>query len=480
MKSFIFLLVPFIIYSQEYNYIYGLEFPSNTEHPSDAMVAFKFDSPQDDGMPIFGPSNHGCTYIWEYYPYYQIGYYSVVWYSNLGAAYWNDGHADYYWGCNPWPDDGTYGLDHYWEMAGANTDADNSYARDLNHSPVIYNTSYKQAFRVIDNGDGSRTCIFYTDLSDTSNNKVIEVKSDAAFDNVLPPITAITWGENPWWNIHGHERLNGILGRIKIIDTVLTGSDIISEANDMTQLITGKAQRNIWWGITNFEHVDSLRSDYGTGRLFHWAGNDKAIIIAIDSVLVYDRPIAVDDNFVTPEGTEIILDILANDIDVDNKIDPSTVMMTSIPTYGTVPGVNSITGAVTYLPNSNFNGIDGFTYTVSDDSGSVSNEATVKITVLSGISDIYSGIPREHVLFQNYPNPFNPSTKIKFGLPKAEHVRIFVYNILGQKIRTLLDGQKLPGYYVLEFNAVDLPSGIYFLKIETKEFQKVNKMILLK
>jgi hypothetical protein len=79
-----------------------------------------------------------------------------------------------------------------------------------------------------------------------------------------------------------------------------------------------------------------------------------------------------------------------------------------------------------------------------------------------------------------YPNPFNPNTTIKFHLPNSEHVRLEVYNNIGQKIKTLVDREMNAGEYIVEFNAESLSSGIYLYKIEAGEFQDVKKMILIK
>jgi hypothetical protein len=88
--------------------------------------------------------------------------------------------------------------------------------------------------------------------------------------------------------------------------------------------------------------------------------------------------------------------------------------------------------------------------------------------------------PEIYFLANNYPNPFNPSTKIKFTLPKAEKVKIAVYNTIGQKIETLLNQSMKAGFYEVEFNAVYLSSGVYFYRIEAGEFQYVKKMVLIK
>jgi hypothetical protein len=83
-------------------------------------------------------------------------------------------------------------------------------------------------------------------------------------------------------------------------------------------------------------------------------------------------------------------------------------------------------------------------------------------------------------LFQNYPNPFNPSTKISFSIPSKQIITIKVYDILGNEISTLINEEKSSGLYVINFNGENLPSGIYFCKLQAKNFAMTKKMILLK
>ena len=86
----------------------------------------------------------------------------------------------------------------------------------------------------------------------------------------------------------------------------------------------------------------------------------------------------------------------------------------------------------------------------------------------------------DYYLEQNYPNPFNPSTKINFGLKKAGEVEISVYNILGNKVATLVNGYNSAGKHSVLFNASTLSSGIYIYKIVTNEFTQSRKMLMLK
>ncbi len=84
-------------------------------------------------------------------------------------------------------------------------------------------------------------------------------------------------------------------------------------------------------------------------------------------------------------------------------------------------------------------------------------------------------------LAQNYPNPFNPATKIKFSIPEACHVTLRVFNSLGQEIKMLLNSTLEAGDYEEQFNASNLPSGVYFYQLEAGEkYQNQKKMLLLK
>jgi len=94
-------------------------------------------------------------------------------------------------------------------------------------------------------------------------------------------------------------------------------------------------------------------------------------------------------------------------------------------------------------------------------------------------------IPKVYELSQNYPNPFNPTTTIKYQLPEDTKVEIAVYNILGQKVRTLVNEKRTAGYYSVIWNGKDdsnntVGSGIYFYKISTEKYSEIKKMLLMK
>jgi hypothetical protein len=89
-------------------------------------------------------------------------------------------------------------------------------------------------------------------------------------------------------------------------------------------------------------------------------------------------------------------------------------------------------------------------------------------------------IPTIYSLSQNYPNPFNPTTKIQYSLPEASYVRLSVYNGMGQEVMQLVNENQSAGKYIIDFNAQNLPSGIYFYRLQTSKFVDTKKMLLLK
>ncbi len=96
-----------------------------------------------------------------------------------------------------------------------------------------------------------------------------------------------------------------------------------------------------------------------------------------------------------------------------------------------------------------------------------------------------SEMPKEFVLNQNYPNPFNPTTEVTYSVPMKSKIRLSVYNMMGQKIATLFDGEQAAGSYSATWDARDefgrvMPSGIYFCRMETESMSKTVKMALMK
>lgn len=105
---------------------------------------------------------------------------------------------------------------------------------------------------------------------------------------------------------------------------------------------------------------------------------------------------------------------------------------------------------------------------------------TIKYSQSVGINQINSNIPDKFNLSQNYPNPFNPTTNIEFSLPEKSFVKLKVFDITGKEVAQLVNENLSAGTFRYEFNAENLPSGLYFYKLETEKFSETKKMIILK
>ena len=103
------------------------------------------------------------------------------------------------------------------------------------------------------------------------------------------------------------------------------------------------------------------------------------------------------------------------------------------------------------------------------------------VTVLNpvGVSD-QNLVVNKFELEQNYPNPFNPSTVIRYTIAEKSNVTLTVYNSIGIKISTLLSEEKSEGTFTIEFDGSNLASGIYYIRLNARNFTDVKKMVLLK
>ncbi len=104
----------------------------------------------------------------------------------------------------------------------------------------------------------------------------------------------------------------------------------------------------------------------------------------------------------------------------------------------------------------------------------------LKMGVPFGIQVISNEIPRKFNLEQNYPNPFNPSTKIKFAVAEQAQVELKIFDITGREVAALVNQQLKPGTYEYDWNAPDMPSGVYIYKLSSGNFSSAKKMILVK
>jgi len=101
------------------------------------------------------------------------------------------------------------------------------------------------------------------------------------------------------------------------------------------------------------------------------------------------------------------------------------------------------------------------------------------------LSTADEGIPTEFALHDNYPNPFNPTTTLRFDVPEVSNITLTIYNMLGQEVKTFNMQSTPAGYHSVTWNATNdlgqqVGAGVYLYQLQTKNFVKTRKMVLLK
>ncbi len=139
------------------------------------------------------------------------------------------------------------------------------------------------------------------------------------------------------------------------------------------------------------------------------------------------------------------------------------------------------------LPNSNTSALSGFQLSgsIKYHTGLFDNmNGGAKIFSLDysivDVEPVSTQVPDNYELQQNFPNPFNPGTTIQFSIPEEGFVSLDIFNSLGEKISTLVSENLNAGTYKYDWNAADLPSGIYFYSLTAKRFKQTRKLVLMK
>jgi hypothetical protein len=114
------------------------------------------------------------------------------------------------------------------------------------------------------------------------------------------------------------------------------------------------------------------------------------------------------------------------------------------------------------------------------DGTAIGGNFDVTDSIQTSIENKLESIPLSFYLSQNYPNPFNPITMINYQLPMTNEVELSIYNILGQKVVTLVNEKQPAGNYQVEWDASSYTSGVYYYEIVAGEYREVKKMIHLR
>ena len=221
-------------------------------------------------------------------------------------------------------------------------------------------------------------------------------------------------------------------------------------------LVDSTMETGIWYWASYMynltQHIDDATS-FKVAFQYHDCGGEWGYGVAIDNIAIKEG-----DDFtwltVSPyKGTAVAIGNLNDSISVQ------------IGVYGTD---------------------DNFTIAEDIVIASDNSELTVQIGVGVEVAIDESGLtPFEFALHQNYPNPFNPETNIQFDVAENSDVNVSIFNIMGQKVATLVNGNMDAGIYHIKWNGLSdkgiaLPSGMYFYKMKSSEYQSVKKLVLVK
>lgn len=110
-------------------------------------------------------------------------------------------------------------------------------------------------------------------------------------------------------------------------------------------------------------------------------------------------------------------------------------------------------------------------------SASIAGGFTVDSSPAAGVESLLGVMPNEFVLHEAYPNPFNPVTRIRYGLPERSRVKLEVYNMLGNIVAALVDGERSKGFYEVEWVAGNLPSGVYLIRLQAESLESSKRLL---
>ncbi|MEA1987134.1 MAG: GLUG motif-containing protein [Candidatus Marinimicrobia bacterium] len=324
---------------------------------------------------------------------------------------------------------------------------------------------------------------------------------------------------NDYWDMDQDGSGYPILSWQPETDTILTNNtlplitglqDTISFKNDTTSTL------NIWDIVSDTQTEDSLLNYTFTtsnDSITTYYNSNSGILTLSSDILYFgfsELTVEVADNFGMTKDSVIVNVINSNELPIISglqdtisfKNDTTSILniwgivsdtqtADSLLNYTFTTSNDSITtsynsnsGILTLSSDILYFGISQFTIEVADNFGMTRDSAIVKV-IRSQVGVIDNTIPKEFSLNQNYPNPFNPSTTIEFAIPKMTDVNITIYNILGQRIKTINMREKQAGIYKIIWNGENefgqvVSTGIYFYKIIAGKNSDIKKMVFMK
>ncbi|MBN2367349.1 MAG: T9SS type A sorting domain-containing protein [Calditrichaeota bacterium] len=173
----------------------------------------------------------------------------------------------------------------------------------------------------------------------------------------------------------------------------------------------------------------------------------------------------------------------AEDVDMELLCDDTTVISigNARQHFGDIlPGEAVFSPNAYYVRTNNNPLIDTINFSLNIHSHRTLYWQDSTMTMIVGMQDFKSTIPKDYAFHQNYPNPFNPSTTIKFDLPKTSKVSLKIFNIIGEEVATLVSDRLSAGSYSYDWDASNLASGVYLYRLQAGDYVETKKMILMR
>ncbi|HSD62776.1 MAG TPA: T9SS type A sorting domain-containing protein [Ignavibacteriaceae bacterium] len=301
-------------------------------------------------------------------------------------------------------------------------------------------------------------------------------------------INAISY---PYWSVTPMGNVNPITDNAGTINAQIQNN---YGSNDAYFYFDGQMTETGWW---NSSLGNSAQSDLQNSLTQNWFAVgfidwdfDSQWYINFDGWTQPNPPyIIVDYNYIVPVELTSFTASAANGnvslswqtateinnkgFEIERQVNSPQSSVGKWEEIGYVTGSGTTTESRSYSFNDNNVKSGNYIYRLKqidlNGSSNYSNEVEVSIVA-----------PTEFSLEQNYPNPFNPATLIKYSIPADQQVKLNVYNLLGQKVMTLVNDFRKAGQYEINFNASRLASGVYFYKLEAGNQSSIKKMILMK
>ncbi len=406
--------------------------------------------------------------------------------NNLIASFWDD--------LNP----STAGTAYYYFDATANTFT-------IQYDGFAYfGAAGNVTFQVVLDGDDNTITCYYNSNTGVNNSCTVGIENAAGDDGIqvcyngagafIPTNNTAIRFNPPLPPLMG--TLEGYVYEEQAPQEPLEGAYVVIRSD------TG------YTDVTGFYHIENIYigTTSATARAFGYNSVIESVVIANDSTTTMDyyltQPIidvdissidlAIPANFPHDEEFNIFnngngpldfdITILGAGTDwgVDETDEP---WLSAVPDQGTVAPGDSQTIILSFLMPDTANVGDFYQADLVIDNNTIIPQIIIPVEVtiiINAVTGDEAILPTEFALYQNYPNPFNPTTTISYDVPVQGLVQVEVFDVLGRKVTTLVNGAMDAGRYHIAWNAREMPSGIYFCRMQAESFHQVRKVVLLK